>query len=193
MENDDWKKYYKNKKGALNRKAAERDHYKLIDGKWYHEENPQGYWDWYTLNGREPTADLKAKTKPEEDEDEETEYIFYHKISDYDFKTEFSPKQEVRARKDWRKFSKNGDGWYSEEYYLQRYGDEDTYVKVSAIMQNAPWAFITPDGVWHHPGEVSWFALDDATKEGYMKYCEEWKHLLETGKDYYVSFVDCHI
>ena len=79
----------------------------------------------------------------------------------------------------------------SKEYYLERYGTKEQYLKECAF--NGPYAFITPDGVWHSPGTVGWFASDDATAETKNQYIDEWQAYIASDDDPYVSFVDCHI
>lgn len=56
-----------------------------------------------------------------------------------------------------------------------------------------PYAFITPDGVWHAPGTVGWFATDDSTDESQTKYDEEWAAYIASDENPWVCFADCHI
>lgn len=56
-----------------------------------------------------------------------------------------------------------------------------------------PYAFITPDGVWHAPGVIGWFATDDSTEESQKKYEAEWWAYIASDENPYVNFVDCHI
>ena len=57
----------------------------------------------------------------------------------------------------------------------------------------APYAFITPDGEWHAPGTVGWFAMDDSTEETMAAYNKQWRKYVDNDDNPYVSFVDCHI
>ena len=56
-----------------------------------------------------------------------------------------------------------------------------------------PYAFITPDGKWHAPGRVGWFAISDESADDWNKYVEEWDAFLASDGNPYVSIVDCHI
>ena len=56
-----------------------------------------------------------------------------------------------------------------------------------------PYAFITPDGEWHAPGRVGWFAMSDDTPESIAAYEAEWKAWIASPENPYVNFVDCHI
>ena len=61
-------------------------------------------------------------------------------------------------------------------------------------VKNIPYAFITPDGVWHAPGLVGWFGMDTSTDESYKAYKKEWHdYVSDLSVNPYVSFVDCHI
>lgn len=56
-----------------------------------------------------------------------------------------------------------------------------------------PYAFVTPDGVWHSPGDVWFFACDTSTEESRKKHDDEWTAYIDSQDNPYVSFVDCHI
>ena len=56
-----------------------------------------------------------------------------------------------------------------------------------------PYAFVTPDGEWHAPGTVGWFASSDETEESTAAYEKEWEEYINSEENPYVSFVDCHI
>ena len=61
------------------------------------------------------------------------------------------------------------------------------------MTSSAPYAFITPDGIWHAPGDVGWFGVSDEGPESLDRHIEEWQAFLNSPDDPYVSFVDCHI
>lgn len=56
-----------------------------------------------------------------------------------------------------------------------------------------PYAYVTPDGEWHAPGRVGWFASSTETEEEWQAYLKELKEYLNNDDNPYVSFVDCHI
>lgn len=76
------------------------------------------------------------------------------------------------------------------DYCATRKKDYD-YSKKTGDLE--PYAFVTPDGVWHSPGTVGWFATSDDTKESRARYDEEWKEYINNNDNPYVSFVDMHI
>lgn len=101
---------------------------------------------------------------------------------------------ENELREEWRDLSKNGDGFWKAEYYTESYGDEDTYVKMHKLP--AVWAVITPDGLWHEPGKVGWFAMDDATPETRKDWADHfYERFVEPYKDKNAKIIilDCHI
>lgn len=156
--------------------------YVLHDNIWCEYYNPHGYYDWYSLDGRSYLFDFKEGYDYEQG---------CPKKSDYDwYKTEHMSLKKLRSN--WKKYSTEGDGFFKAEYYLERYGTEEQYIK-EMMRPTVPYAFVTPDGVWHAPGKVGWFALSDETAESMNKYFEEWCDFIDNGPDCYVSLVDCHI
>ena len=155
--------------------------YEFHDGTHGNYYNPHGYYDWYTLDGRDYLFEIKGN-----------EYPDHPMKSDYDWYRKESFQSEQDLIEEWKKYSTEGDGWYKPEYYLERYGTEEQYIKES-MRPTLPYAFVTPDGVWHAPGEVGWFAMSDETAESMDKYYEEWRDFIDNGPDCYVSLVDCHI
>ena len=60
----------------------------------------------------------------------------------------------------------------------------------------AGWAVLTPDGVWHEPGRVGWFACDDATAESRREWAAKFHETLVAPYEKAgarVVMVDCHI
>lgn len=58
---------------------------------------------------------------------------------------------------------------------------------------DVPFAFITPDGIWHERGEMGWWAIVANEKEQ-DSWEEEFKKAIEKlGNDVLVTLVDCHI
>ena len=113
------------------------------------------------------------------------------KKSDYDWYKN-KPLSAKKLREKWKEYSVNGDGWYKADYYLRRYGTEQQFIE-EMRRPPVPYAFVTPDGVWHAPGRVGWFAMSDETAESMNKYYKEWCDFIDNGPDCYVSLVDCHI
>lgn len=163
--------------------------YAYIDGVYGNWYNPQGYYDYYTLDARDYMYDLIPQLEQVDPED----WPYTFKKSQYDWEKPDEEKlSEEELRKKWREYSTNGDGFLSERYYKERYVDEETFVR-QCRYPTVPYAFVTPDGVWHAPGRVGWFAMSDETAESWDKYVEEWLDFIRNAPDCYVSLVDCHI
>lgn len=158
------------------------------DGAYGHWYNPHGYYDYYSIDGRSYMFDLQ-----EQIDSDEVEWPMWAKKSQIDWNSRGDDdRTEEELRNEWQKFSVEGDRFYSSKYYIERFGDEDTYVRQS-MHPMVPYAFITPDGEWHAPGRVGWFALSDETPESCDKYLAEWDDFILNAPDCYVSLVDCHI
>lgn len=156
--------------------------YTLRDNQYGHWHNPQAKWDWYILNGREYMYDVPV---------EERAVNGYYKKSQIRW---FEPTDasEEELRDDWKTLSTEGGMIMSAEYFLGKYGTEEQYIK-EMMAPEIPYAFISPDGVWHAPGNVGWFAFSDDTAESRNQFYQEWNDFLLNAPDCYVSLVDCHI
>jgi len=162
------------------------------DGQWGYEHNPQGYWDWYSLDGKDYLFDLKEDCAScDEDEDFDGDY----RKNDYDWYPDNS--EDVKeAEKFWDEYVEQGldvDGivLWSRDYYRDRFKTKKQFVKETS--RTVPYAFITPDGVWHSPGRIGWFACSDETAEDWEKYVKEWDAWIASEANPYVNLVDCHI
>lgn len=161
-------------------------------GVWGYRHNPHGYWDWYSLDGKDYLFDVRddCKTDPESDE-----WIGYYRKNDYDWFPDTTD-DGISAEEFWDKYidGKCEDGYpslRSRTYYLDRYKTKEQYIK--EMGRTIPYAFITPDGVWHSAGRVGWFATSDETAEAADRYAEEWETYIRGEDNPYVSLVDCHI
>lgn len=163
------------------------------DGKYGYMCNPKGFWDWYSLDGKEYLFDIKNNII---DDPESDDWVGYYRKNDYDW----YPK-DTEAEKDaaefWDTFvapeetPENYSGYFKIEYYRKRYQTKEQYIK--EMSRTVPWAFITPDGVWHCSGTMGWFACSDETAEDWNKYVEEWDAYIRSDDNPYVSIVDCHV
>lgn len=150
--------------------------------------NPNAKWDWYVLDGKEYLFNLKPDAVPDPFEG--------YRKNDYDYSCEDGCAED--SAKFWDDYVVNGvepeDHFMlpSREHYLKRYKTKEQYVKEA--MFSGPYAFVTPDGVWHAPGNIGYFAEDDATCDSMNVYMAEWNSwIADTEHNPYVSFVDCHI
>jgi len=152
--------------------------------------NPNAKYDYYCLDGKDYMFDLKSGVDYEDD----------RRMKDYDLDKEDEDVDENYLIKFWDFYVEKGvkevDGQafmtlYSPEYYLEKYGTKENFIKSQKRI--IPYAFVTPDGAWHAPGNVGWFALDDSTQESMDNYVEAWSKYIHSDINPYVSFVDCHI
>lgn len=151
--------------------------------------NPDAKWDYYVLDGRDGLYDLKPGV--------ETDCLF-HRKKDFVYDDEDEKDSIESAKEFWQKYVVDPAHecvrpfeLYSWNYYLERYKTLEQYIK--EIRFNGPYAFITPDGVWHAPGEVGYFAMSSETAESMNRYMDEWNEYISSEDNPYVSFVDCHI
>lgn len=157
-------------------------HYDKKTDRFGNYYNPHGYYDYYTIDGRDCGAELKNGV----------EWKRRFRKSDYDWFRKPSDEDVEDYEKQWETYSKDGDGWYKAEYYQENYKTKEQYVK-EMTRPWIPYAFVTPDGVWHAPGRVGWFAMSDDTAETRDKYWQEWTDFINNAPDCYVSIFDCHI
>lgn len=176
--------------------------YKIEDNQVIKYYNDNAKWDYYTLDGKDYLYELKPRVVldwliPQELESER------HRKNDYDYSykedNDEYGEEWNSAFWDWYVDGKpwafydtpEPDPFYSREYYTTKYGTKEIYMKDA--MSTAPFAFVTPDGVWHEPGTMGWFAVDNSTPEGMNRYIDEWNEFIASKSNPYVSFVDCHI
>lgn len=150
-----------------------------MPGYW---ENPNAKWDYYkpfdcgrTLSGRK----------------------FPCLVSDIVWGA--TPSEIRRAKDDWAAILRgdkdetfNRGLYFRRDYYLEQFENEETYiVEHTGVL---PWAFISPDGVWHQKGNMGWWAINDATPESRKKYREELNDAVKSVPQNYIAFLfDCHI
>ena len=84
------------------------------------------------------------------------------------------------------------DGFWKKKYYVERYGDFDTFVKDDTA--RCPMAIVDKDK-WIELGAVGWFGCDDATPQSIRDYYEFVEKFFADpqNQDRYMTFVDCHI
>ena len=171
--------------------------YKLEDHKLIKYYNDNAKWDYYSLDGKEYMFDVKPdRTIPFDcGRLRKDNYDYEHS----DFNDSFNDDEYDSMFWDWHVEGKPWTGEdmepedppFSRAYYLKRYGTKEGYLK--AMSRPIPYAYITPDGTWHSPGIVGWFASDDSTRETWDAYTDEWNAFISSADNPYVSFVDCHI
>ena len=143
-------------------------------GYWH---NPNARWDWWEIGGRGDGA----------------------RVADCDFSPDTS--RVARLQREWEVLvegaaQREGEDFISiwkPEYYLQRYGDKETYIRRETAFST--YAFVTADGAWHEQGRMGWFGFDDATNESMNQYEKEFQAYLQEAREngLAITIVDCHI
>ena len=148
------------------------------EGNIYSTYNPDSKWDWYCIGGRWSGELI--------DGDEA-------KVKDINF----APDQETydRAIKAWEDIVDH-DGKhsiYSKEYYLERFGTAEKFAEYSSRFST--YAVVTPDGVWHAPGEMGWWGCSSESDDEYRDWQEHYKErFIDTADpEWILTLVDCHI
>lgn len=82
---------------------------------------------------------------------------------------------------------------YNPEYYKERYKDAETYIKTQELP--CCHAVVTPDGVWHEPSKMGWFACTDGDPSDELEWDLHFKErFIDTAEfDWVATIVDCHI
>ena len=121
------------------------------------------------------------------------------RVADCDFSPDTS--RVARLQREWEVLvegaaQREGEDFISiwkPEYYLQRYGDKETYIRRETAFST--YAFVTADGAWHEQGRMGWFGFDDATNESMNQYEKEFQAYLQEAREngLAITIVDCHI
>lgn len=162
--------------------------YVLHEGEWGQWFNPDGHWDFYTLDGKDYLFELKPDAELEKGR-------YDYRKNDYDW---FAVDEDAAkdAEEFWDTyvdsvFDTDDQGIWNRQYYLDRFKTKKQYVK--EVTKTIPYAFITPDGKWHAPGNVGYFGTSDETAEDMNEYIKEWDAWICSDANPYVNLVDCHI
>ena len=150
--------------------------------------NPKSKWDWWTEGGR--WADmLKVDGKK----------VDSARVADIDFTPD--PLEYEAALRYWdvvveHQEKRPGEEYvslYGEQYYLDYYGDRETYVRY--MTQFSTYAVVTPDGEWHEKGRMGWFGASSETPDEARDWEEHYRErFLDTAEaDWVLTIVDCHI
>ena len=166
------------------------------DGSVMSTYNPNSKWDWYTEGGRFGSH-LKLKKIDE--------YGCQYADSAYAEEIDFSPDKEEydAAIRFWELVvdkaepktdeEKEMQKFYNGEYYSNRYNSKEEYAERVAAFST--WAVLTPDGVWHEPGEMGWFGCHNASPEDEKSFSDNYHKFIEDAieNNWLVTVVDCHI
>ena len=83
--------------------------------------------------------------------------------------------------------------FYNPEYYKKRFKNAETYIKTQELP--CYHAVVTPDGVWHEPSKMGWFACTDGDPADELEWDLHFKErFIDTAEfDWVATIVDCHI
>lgn len=181
-------------------------------------ENPNAKWDWYSVGGRWMGSLLIKGDKEGElgrpgvfDNDvpntpENYNWVDLCKVSDvcWEKMAEIAKfellKNEAEDGDVWDILTKPGIdqekrmkySFYKPEWYIERYGNRENYIKSHTTFST--YAVITPDGVWHSPGEMGWFGCSTESHDDQHQFEDGYhKNFIEPNQDKYIAIVDCHI
>lgn len=158
------------------------------DGNIYSTYNPQSKWDWWVEGGRFCDK-LKLKNG----------YETEGKIKDIDFSID---EEDYQAALRWwdvvidhqlPEEYEEYDCFYKEEYFREYYVNRETFARMST--EFTTYAVVTPDGVWHSPGNMGWFGCSDESAEELRDWHEHYMDRFIDGADpeWILTIVDCHI
>ena len=183
----DFKKFkYNNPEWSFDMYLQQFGYTQNENGEWGYRSNPHGYWDWYSLDGKDYLFELKdgAELHDGEWDFRKDDYDWYPVDENIERESEEfwdnNIADELNEKSAWNR-----------DYFLERYKTREQYVK--EMSRTVPYAFITPDGKWHSPGMVGWFACSDETAEDMNAYYKEWDAWIASECNPYVNLVDCHI
>ena len=79
---------------------------------------------------------------------------------------------------------------YSKEYYINIYGDKDTFATLSSAAHCCAFIF---DGKWYERGKMNMFG-GVVTKESIIEYIKNWQEVINEPKNQnkYIALVNCH-
>lgn len=158
------------------------------DGNIYSTYNPDSKWDWWVVGGRW-SGMLTLDGCP----------VDSGRVGDLEFR--FDQEAYDEALRFWdvavdhmpANPGEKYDPFYKEEYYREHYGSREEYARQQA--EFSTYAVITPDGVWHAPGEMGWFGCSSETgDESIVWYSDYKERFIESADpDWILTIVDCHI
>ncbi len=196
--------------------------YILLNDGLYSTYNPNSKWDWYEIGGRfskrlELTEEGRiytvSKCEKEYNIDidvdlrEDSDYMRYvnsapiRYIKWFHYLTE---EEKNKIRRWWEiniydaplKEGEEKDKYlfYNPKYYERRYRDAETDIKVQETIKF--FAVITPDGKWHAPSNMGWWACTDGEPEDELQWdLDFYDKFIEPNlnSDLICTVVDCHI
>ena len=201
--------------------VEEYSSYSLKDGDVYTTYNPNSKWDWYSIGGRfdgeleltdkgieeainYPNNPQWFKDMSREEQVEHVKWVntapincikWFKPLSE-EYKVDLKRWWEINIENDELKDGEEKDKYflYNPEWFKRRYKDIDTYIKSQEI--TSFFAVLTPDGKWHEPGQMGWFACASCKPEDELKWNFEFYDRFikpNLDSDLICTVVDCHI
>ena len=83
--------------------------------------------------------------------------------------------------------------FYNKERFKEKYGSAEKYAKTVSTFTT--YAVVTPDGVWHAPGNVGWFGMSSETEDEWNDWVSNYyeRFFKDADPDLILTMVDCHI
>lgn len=197
--------------------------YRLIDinGDLYSTYNPNSKWDWYSIGGRfdgdldltdegieeainYPNNPQWFKDMPREEQVEHVKWVNTAPLKYIKWFTPLSEKDKGELKR-WWEINIDGDElkdgeekdkyfFWNPEWLKRRYKDADTYLRIKEMVTF--FAVLTPDGEWHEPGQMGYFACAHCEPEDELKWDFEFYDRFikpNLDSDLICTVVDCHI
>ena len=170
--------------------------------------NPNARWDWWVIGGRwrgllRLRPGKSGYTAPLDRWHSDFVYPPHSCDAALVADCDFSPREaqirqaarmwEVVVEGDKPRENENFFNLWKPEYYLERYGDKETFIRRESAFST--YAFVTAEGEWHEQGRMGWFCMDDATNESICQYEEKFQSYLQEAREkgLAITIVDCHI
>ena len=150
--------------------------------------NPRSKWDWWSEGGR---WDGMLRTAAGE--------LNSARIADIDFTPDAQTYEaalrywDVIVEHQPKLPGEDFFSMYNEQYYLDYYGDRDTYARY--MTQFSTYAVVTPDGEWYEKGRMGWWGCSSETADEAKDWEEHYRErfLDSADPDWILTIVDCHI
>jgi hypothetical protein len=185
------------------------------NGVWkeYSTYNPDSKWDWFVIGGRwrgmlilkEGKTGVLGQSGVFDNDPMYKDGVDQARFGDVDWdKMNTDPELFEKYSRQWELIvegdkPKNKEeeniinyNFYKPEYYTEKYGNKETYVK--ALMMFSTYA-VLKDGKWFEPGEMGWFGMSSASNEDKLDFELNFynKFLKDLPDDALLTVVDCHI
>lgn len=165
------------------------------DGSLLSRYNPDSKWDWYEVGGRwQGMLILKTGKTGERGTPglmtKITKNFDAACVTDIDF--DAMRKKQLEGIQPYQEALKSS--FYKEEYMRERYPTETEYIQRMTAFRT--YSVLTPDGVWHAPGDMGWWGMSSETTDEERDWQDNYYDRFikpAISKGWYLTIVDCHI